>query len=132
MSNTSSVARRRTASGPRSGKPRVKKKRRPVPPDQEAAQIAANSYSLCTYGGLCMGGVPHRLTIREQDVWIVPVVLTSPGFGIVGEIGMLVVDAKTHEVLGATPRDVVRAAADVLAWEKRKELHAAFLRAKKA
>jgi hypothetical protein len=76
------------------------------------------------------GGVPRRLTLHGSDLWIVPVLFTSPGYGAVGEVGVLAIDAATHEVVGSTPPAEVRAAGARLAAEKRDDLHAAFHRAR--
>ena len=59
-------------------------------------------------------------------MWIIPVLFTSPGYGVVGEVGVVAGDAATHEVVGATPREEVRAEVARLAGEKRDELEAAF------
>ena len=98
--------------------------------DAEAAQVAANEHCLRQYGSGSTGGTPRRLSLRADEVWIVPVVLTSPGYGAVGEVGVVAVEAGTGAVVGATPRDEVRAAGTRLAREKRHELDAAFRRAR--
>jgi len=94
--------------------------------------IAANSHCLRSYGIRCSGGTPRHLPVRGTAVWIIPVLLTSPGYGVVGEVGVVAVDAATHEVVGATPREEVRAEVVRLAEEKRDELEAAFHQARKA
>ena len=99
--------------------------------DLEAIQIAANSYCLSHYGVGYSGGLPQRLILRVADVWIVPALLTSPGYGVVGEVGVVAVDAATNEIVGATPHEEVRAAGARLAQEKEDELKAAFRRARK-
>ena len=107
------------------GKPKA------TPTPLEAVQIAANSYCLRNYAVGYTGGIPRQLLLRDGNkVWIVPVVFTSPGYGIVGEVGVLAVDAATCEVIGATPRDEVKAAGAQLAKEKRDALDAAFRRAR--
>jgi hypothetical protein len=72
------------------------------------------------------------LVLPNKEIWIVPAYLTSPGYGVVGEVGVVALDAGTREVIGATPRDDVQAAAARLKEEKRHELDAAFLRTRKA
>jgi hypothetical protein len=98
--------------------------------DAEATQVITNEYCLLNYGTSYVGGVPYRLSLPDGEVWIVPVVLTSPGHGMVGEVGMLAVNARTGKVVGATPRDEARAAGTELAREKRHDLDAAFRRAR--
>lgn len=97
----------------------------------EKIQIAANSYCIQHYAIGYTGSEPRRLSIKGADVWIVPVVLTSPGYGVVGEVGALVIDDKTHEVIGASPVAEVKAAGSRLAREKRDGLDTAFRQARK-
>jgi hypothetical protein len=97
----------------------------------ETAQIVANSYCLRHYGVRCSGGTPRHLLLRESNAWIIPVVFTSPGHGVVGEVGTVVVDAATDEVVGASARGEVRAAVARLAREKGDELATAFHKASK-
>jgi len=98
----------------------------------EAVQIAANSYCLRHYGIGYSGGTPRRLSFRGAEVWIVPALLTSPGYGVVGEVGLVAIDATTQEVVAATPAEEVRAAGSDLAETKQDELEAAFRQARKA
>jgi hypothetical protein len=105
------------------------RRRRPRNREVEVVLQFANGYIVRHYPFGCLGGKPQRLS-GESDFWIVPVFLTSPGYGAVGEVGMVAVDAKTHQVLGATePRDVSRAIKH-LKENKRDELEAAFYRAR--
>src|SRR3989442_11080640 len=76
--------------------------------DARAARIAVHEYCLLNFGTSYVGGIPRRLALAKQDLWIVPVVLTSPGYGVVGEVGMVAVDAVSGGVVGATPRPEVR------------------------
>jgi hypothetical protein len=94
-------------------------------------QIAANSYCLRHYGVGYSGGTPRRLTFRGAEVWIVPALLTSPGYGVVGEVGLMAIDIATQEVVGATPAAEVHAAGSELTEAKRDELEAAFRQARK-
>src|SRR5262249_34595782 len=96
----------------------------------ESAWIAANEYCLLQYATGYTGGSPRRLVLGGSEVWIVSVVLTSPGYDTVGEVGVVADDAATLAVMGATPRAEVLAAAAALAREKRDELDAAFRRAR--
>src|SRR5205823_283497 len=98
--------------------------------DAEAAQVAVHEYCLLHYGTSYVGGTPRRLSLPEVEVWIVPVVLTSPGYGAVGEVGIVAVDIMSGNVVGATPRLEVRTAGTHLAQEKRHELDAALRRAR--
>ena len=100
--------------------------------ETKVAQTVANEHCLLHYGTSYAGGMPYRLSLPSLELWIVPAVMTSPGYGIVGEVGMVAVDAATKAVIAATSREDVRAAGSRLAQEKRHELDAAFRRARKA
>jgi len=90
---------------------------------------AANGYIVRYYPFGCLGKHPRRL-VGATDFWIVPVFLTSPGLGAVGEVGMVAVDARTHEVVGATERREVNRAIKHVKETKRDELDAAFHRSR--
>lgn len=100
-------------------------KGRPI--NAKRAVTIANTHCLWTYGMNLCAGVPRR----EGERWIVAV-LYSPGVGPMGEVGLIVVDSLTGEVLGSTPRDEVLEGARKLAREKRNEIQAAFLQARRA
>jgi hypothetical protein len=97
----------------------------------DAVQIAANSYCLQHYAVGYTGGTPRQLSLQGALIWIVPVVLTSPGYGVVGEVGIVAIDGATKKVLDATRREEVKAAGTLLARGKRDEIAAAFHRARK-
>ena len=81
--------------------------------DSEAAEVAANGYIVSQFPIGFLGGTPHRLPLETRGLWIVPIVLTSPGYGAVGEVGVVAIDACTGQILGGTPRRDVVAAATV-------------------
>ena len=98
--------------------------------DAEKAVIAANRYVVRQYPLGVLAGTPRRLSLQKSDVWIVPVLLTSPGYGAVGEVGVVAVNARTGQVVGGTPKEEVIAAGKRLREEKQDELEAAFRRAR--
>jgi hypothetical protein len=55
-------------------------------------------------------GATPDLNVGERLGWSVPVVLTSPGRGVVGRVGEILVDASTGEVLADA--DTVQRIAD--------------------
>src|SRR2546429_1897966 len=57
---------------------------------------SANGHIVSHYPFGCLGGTPHRL-VGQSNFWIVPVFLTSPGYGAVGEVGWVAVDARSHQ-----------------------------------
>ena len=98
--------------------------------DAEKAIIAANRYALRQYPLGILAGTPRHLSLQKSDVWIVPILLTSPGYGAVGEVGVVAVNAQTGKVVGGTPKQEVIAAGKRLREETRDELEAAFHRAR--
>ena len=106
-----------------------------APPPEEAGEtewvvIAANDYIVSHYPIGFLAGTPRRLELSGRELWIVPIVLTSPGYGAVGEVGVVALGADTRQALGCTPRSEVVAAARRLREEKHDDLEAAFHRAR--
>ncbi len=97
--------------------------------EQQAVLQSANGFIVRHYPFGCLGKDPRRL-VGETECWIVPVFLTSPGYGAVGEVGLVAVDARTHQITGATDRQEVNRAIKQLKEAKRDELEAAFHRAR--
>src|SRR5262245_14940805 len=97
---------------------------------KDDAWIAANTHIVRYYPIGCIGGTPRRLTLDSRDIWIVPIVLTSPGYGPVGECGVVALDARTLAILDSSPRDEVGAAIVHLREIRRDELEAAFQKAR--
>lgn len=93
-------------------------------------QARANAYCLTTYGDAYVGATPRLLALPSGRLWVVPVMFTSPGYGHVGEVGVVALDGVTLHVLDATPKAEVRAAGARLGREKRDVLDAAFHRAR--
>jgi hypothetical protein len=96
----------------------------------KAVASAANAYIVSHYPFGFLGGTPCRLRLDGRGYWIVPIFLTSPGYGAVGEVGFVALNARTRKVAGSTPRDEVVAAGKRLREAKRDELEAAFHRAR--
>ena len=82
--------------------------------DVERARLAAIEHCLFHYPTLFTAGVPRRLPLSDFTLWIVPVVLTHPDRGTIGEVGVVAVDARTGKVAGSTPRAEVVAASEHL------------------
>ena len=98
--------------------------------ESEKAVITANRYVVRQYPHGLLAGTPRRLSLKGSDVWIVPVLLTSPGYGAVGEVGFVAVNARSGQILGGTPKADVIAAGKRLREENQHELEAAFRRAR--
>ena len=108
------------------------KKNRPAPPaiSADQAMIAANKFILFHYPTMFTGGLAHRLTLAATEVWIVPIALTHPDHGIVGEVGSVALDVRTGEVVGHTPRTEAVAVGKRLRENKGYALETAFLAAR--
>ena len=102
----------------------------PVDNATQAVMIVANGYLLRHYSTSLMGGSPRRMPSSPGHFWEVPILFTSPGYGDVGEVGVVTVDAHTGQVVDGTPKPQVKAAMQRLNQEKQDALEAAFLRAK--
>ncbi len=123
-------SRARNGSARRRGVGRDVERGRNALTDAEKAAVAANRYVVRQYPLGVLAGTPRRLSLQRSDVWIVPVLLTTPGYGAVGEVGVVAVNARTGHVVGGTPKVEVIAAGKRLREEKRDELEAAFRRAR--
>ena len=97
--------------------------------EAHAVLQSANGYIVRQYPFGCLGKNPQRL-VGTTDFWIVPVYFTSPGHGAVGQVALVAVDARTHQVVSATERPEVNRAIKHLKETRRDELEAAFLQAR--
>ena len=66
--------------------------------DAATARRKATGWLVSDVGNLMLGGNP-ALVITDRTVWRVPILLSSPKRGVVGQIGTVDVDATTGEVL---------------------------------
>lgn len=66
--------------------------------DAAAAQHKATAWLVSEVGNLLMGDTPS-LVIGAQTVWRVPVLLSSPSRGIVGQVGSVDIDATSGAIL---------------------------------
>ncbi len=66
--------------------------------DAATAQRKATGWLVSEVGNLLLGDTPS-LVISDHSVWRVPVLLTSPECGVVGQVGVVNVDAQTGDVL---------------------------------
>jgi len=77
-------------------------------------------------GHLLAAGTPYRVLFPLRSSWIVPVQLTYPGYGIVGEVGMVVVDEATGDVIAWTSPNEMYQATEKLYREHQAEIEGAF------
>jgi hypothetical protein len=80
------------------------------PMSAAAAMVAASKHVLFHYPTMFTVSRPRRLALVDSQLWIVPIVLTHPDHGVLGDAGFVAIDAATGAVLGSTPRrEVVHA-----------------------
>jgi hypothetical protein len=103
-----------------------------LPITAETAGPVANCHMLVNYIFGLLGGHPHRLALPDAQWWVVPMLLTSPGYGVVGQVGVLAIDEATGNVVGGTPKPEVISAVKQLQETHNDALEAAFLKARKA
>ena len=92
----------------------------------EKAEAIAQDFIADQLGNLIGVAQPYRITSGLQSVWVAPLVLTSPSYGIVGVVGAVMIDQEFGHIIGWTPLNEVHANANKLADEKKAELEAAF------
>jgi hypothetical protein len=115
---------------------KVKRQRAKAPTADEPTNLAimgrANSFILWNFPFLYGAGPINRVRVVDKTIWVFPIVLTSPGYGIVCECGHVAVDVEKDQVIGCTPRDIVIQRGRECEEQKKEELEAAFLRARRA
>ena len=79
-------------------------------------------------GSLFCAGEPELDVIRQH--WRVPVLMVTPGF-IAGQVGEIIVDWHTREILSYTSIEEMYAIADKLRKRNHAAIKTAFLRARK-
>jgi hypothetical protein len=60
------------------------------------------------------------------DIWCVPVMLSYPAIGELGQVGEVVVNAFSGEIISATPPDVMRSQGLKLYEVRSRKIEAAF------
>ncbi len=94
--------------------------------DAREAMITANRFIVEHLPDRFSAGLPKLVQFPLQPLWLVPVHLTYPGVGVVGEVGMVAVDGERPLVVGWTPPEEMEALARQLYEEKRNEIEIAF------
>ena len=70
--------------------------------------------------------MPTRVMFPTRVIWTVPIVLTYPKLGIVGEVGVVAIDAELGNVVGWTPFEEMESTAKKLYEGKKREIEAVF------
>jgi len=91
-----------------------------------------NSFVLWNLPDSYGAGPLERVRVVDDSLWVFPLVLTSPGYGIVGEVGHMAVDIQRGEVVGCTPLDTVQQRGRKCHERHKEKIAAAFLQARRA
>ncbi|MCI0695864.1 hypothetical protein L0337_28165 [candidate division KSB1 bacterium] len=94
--------------------------------DAETAKRLANRFILENLPDRFCAGTPRFLQFPLRSVWIVPVVLSYPRIGPVGQAGIAAIDTETGSVVGWTPLDEMKKAAEAIYERKKADIEAAF------
>jgi len=100
-----------------------------APVDAEQARLIGEDFIAEHLGDQMAAGPPWHVTSPTQAAWIVPLILTSPGFGPVGVVGAVVVDDAYGHITAWTESDRIEANARRLTEERPTELEQAFRQA---
>ncbi len=107
-----------------------------APMEDESTCLAmmglANSFLLWNLPDSYGAGPVDRVRVVDNSIWIFPIVLTSPGYGIVGEVGQIAVDIKRGQIVGCTFPDKVQQHGKKCNEQHKEEIKAAFLQARRA
>ncbi len=98
----------------------------PMRIDAETAKRLANRFILENLPDRFCAGTPRFLQFPLRSVWIVPVVLSYPRIGPVGQAGIAAIDTETGSVVGWTPLDEMKKAAEAIYERKKADIEAAF------
>lgn len=115
---------------------KAKQRSAKAPMEDEAANLAitgvANSFVLWNLPDSYGAGPLERVRVVNDSIWVFPLVLTSPGYGIVGEVGHIAVDIQRGEVVGCTPLDTVQQRGRKCYERHKEKIETAFLQARGA
>ncbi len=92
----------------------------------EQAVVAVQDFLDDKLGNLVGTGYPTRLVTGLRSAWVVPLVLTSPGFGVLDIVGSVMVDEEFGHVVGWTPVDDIFENVEQVSRSKQAEVEAAF------
>ncbi|MFQ6014815.1 MAG: hypothetical protein ACE5NP_05170 [Anaerolineae bacterium] len=97
---------------------------RRISPDE--AMRKAEGFLTRHLGHLLAAGTPWRVLFPLRSAWVVPVQLTYPGYGTVGEVGIVIVDEGTGDVVAWTSPEEMKQATERLYHEHEAEIGVAF------
>ena len=91
----------------------------------EALEIA-DDFVADHLGDLIMPDTPQPITSPLGTAWAVPLLLTSPGWGKVGVVGIIVVDGALGQIVAHTPQTTITANIDQLTATNESSLTSAY------
>ena len=94
----------------------------------EAARVIGEGFVADHLGDQIGAVMPWRVVSALHAAWVVPLALTSPGYGIVGIVGALIVDEELGYISAWTAPDEIEANATRLTAQHQSELNRAFER----
>src|SRR5437879_1433072 len=86
---------------------KTKRKGKPVLVRADQAVTIANKFAVMNYPLGLLSGACTRLPIHDADVWLVPLMLTTMGLGVVGQVGTVAVDARSGKIVGSTSAEEI-------------------------
>lgn len=98
----------------------------------DTAKRLANRFILENLPDRFCAGTPRLLQFSLRSVWAVPVVLSYPRIGPIGQTGVVAVDIETGSVTGWTPFNEMKKSAKEIYAKKKGEIQTAFLSARNA
>lgn len=104
----------------------LKTKRKSSIVDGKTAMVIANKFIINNLRSCFTSGLSKIVSFPIQNVWIVPILLSYPNTGIVGEVGMIAVDSESGSVVGFTPKSEIEKIGKILYEEKKTEIEIAF------
>ena len=97
-----------------------------IPITADTAKQIAEAFVADHLGDQIGVGEPSRVVSALQAAWVVPLVLSAPGYGIVGTVGMVIVDNELGYPSAWTPLAEIAANVERLTRLHQAELEAAF------
>ena len=94
--------------------------------DVETAQRLTNRFILENLPDRFCAGTPRFLQFPLRSVWIVPILLSYPRIGPIGQVGIAAVDTETGSVVGWTPLEQVKKTAEAIYESKKADIEATF------
>ncbi len=94
--------------------------------DSKKAMVIANKFILKNLRSCFTSGLPKSINFPIKRIWIVPILLSYPNVGIVGEVGVIAVDSESDSVVGFTPKKEMEKIGKTLYEEKKSEIEIVF------